>query len=90
MKYDAVIEPNPAGGWAGWVVNLPAFGAGRTIEDLKQDLTYSAEFCVEQLTRLGEPVPPPARYEGGMEPGWQLLRKAIEVEIPALAPVTRR
>lgn len=83
MKYDAVIEPNPAGGWAGWVVGLPAFGAGRTMEDIKRDLTYSAEFCVEQLIRLGEPVPAPARYEDALEPGWRVLRQAIEIEIPA-------
>ena len=84
MKYDAMIEPTPTG-WSGLAVGLPAYGVGGAIEETVQDLAYAAEFCVEQLTRLGEPIPPPACYQGPpLEPGGRILPKAIAVDIPAL------
>ena len=84
MKYDAMIEPTPTG-WSGFVVGLPAYGTGRTIEETIQDLANVAEFCVEQLSLHGEPIPPPARYQGPpLEPGGRILPQAITVDIPAL------
>ena len=84
MKYDAMIEPTTTG-WSGLVVGLPAYGTGRAVEEVIQDLAQVAEFCVEQLSLHGEPIPPPTRYQGPpLEPDGRILPQTIAVDIPAL------
>ena len=86
MKYDALIEPALPTGWAGWVVGLPACGVGDTIEETLQNMADGAELCVEELTILGNPIPPPIPYDGPpLDPGGRILLQAIEVDVPALA-----
>ncbi len=63
MKYVAVLEPAPDGGWGAYVPDLPGCVAvAETKEETEQLIREAIPLHIESLREEGEPVPAPGQY----------------------------
>ena len=59
-KYVVIYEPS-TNGWGAYVPDLPGLGVvGDTLEETKKLIREGIEFHIEELRKVGEPVPPPS------------------------------
>ncbi len=63
MKYMAVLEPAPDGGWNAYVPDLPGCVAvAETKEETEQLIREAIPLHIESLREEGEPIPEPGLF----------------------------